>query len=71
MCYWSGSVCGARRKCSKEKIVVFADGDIDDALYEMAHAQLFEQKMKADAKIAKRKASMKAKSSMASARKAE
>ena len=37
------------KKCSKEKMIVFDDGDIEDELYELAHAKLLEQKKIDDA----------------------
>ena len=37
------------KKFSKEKIVMFEDGDIEDELYEMAYAKLLEQKNAEDA----------------------
>ena len=37
------------KKCSKEKMIIFDDGDIEDELYEMAYNKLLEQKQAEDA----------------------
>ena len=37
------------KKCSKEKMIMFDDGDIEDELYELAYAKLLEQKKIDDA----------------------
>ena len=44
------------KHCSKEKVIMFDDGDIEDELYEMAYDKLLEQKLAADAEEEEEKA---------------